>query len=102
MTIAVIKTGGKQYKVKAGDKIKIEKIDGQAGDIVKFDSLLFSDENGDGIEIGKPFLDKKVEGKILKQDRGKKVAVIKYKAKTRYKRNVGHRQDFTEVEISKI
>ena len=102
MKIAVIKTGGKQYKVKKGSKVKIEKISGKAGQAVKFNALLLADENGKSVEIGKPLTKTKVEGKILKQGRAKKVAVIKYKRKTRYRRNLGHRQPYTEVEIVKI
>lgn len=102
MSIAIIKTGGKQYLVKTGDKIKVEKLSGKEGSLVKFDTLLISDENGSKVEIGKPLLKTKVEGKILKQDKAKKVLVVKYKPKTRYKKRVGHRQPFSEVEITKI
>jgi len=98
--IAVIKTGGKQYLVKQGQSIKIEKIIGEANKAVKFDTLLVAD--GGKLNLGKPSLGEKVEGKILEQGRGKKIHVIKFKNKTRYKRNVGHRQSFTKVEIVKI
>ncbi len=108
--IAIIKTGGKQYKVKEGQTIKIEKIDpltslGQAkkdGAKVTFDTLLTATTDGKEVNIGKPDLGKKVEGKIVEQGRDKKISVIKYKNKTRYLRNKGHRQNFTKVEISKI
>ncbi len=102
MDLAVIKTGGKQYLVKAGDKIKIEKVKGNAGENIKFDTILVADESGEKVEIGKPLLKTKVSAKILKQERTKKISVIKYKSKTRYKRNIGHRQPYTEVEIEKI
>jgi len=102
MSLAVIKTGGKQYLVKAGDKIKIEKLQGKEGDSVKFDTLLITDEKGQELEIGKPVLKSKVEGKILKQEIDKKITVVKYKAKTRYRRKVGHRQPHTTVQIEKI
>ena len=102
MSLAVIKTGGKQYLVKKGDKIKIEKLKGKEGDNVKFETLLTTDENGSKIEVGKPTLKSKVEAKILKQDRAKKILVVKYKNKTRYKRRIGHRQPFTQVEITKV
>ena len=98
--IAVIKTGGKQYLVKQGQSIKIEKIIGEANKAVKFYTLLVAD--GGKLNLGKPSLGEKVEGKILEQGRGKKIHVIKFKNKTRYKRNVGHRQSFTKVEIVKI
>ena len=88
--------------VKAGDKIKIEKVKGNAGENIKFDTILVADESGEKVEIGKPLLKTKVSAKILKQERTKKISVIKYKSKTRYKRNIGHRQPYTEVEIEKI
>ncbi|NQU77640.1 50S ribosomal protein L21 [Candidatus Falkowbacteria bacterium] len=100
--IAVIKTGGKQYKVKEKDIIKIEKIPGKAGDKVEFDQVLMI-ADGDNVEIGKPILEgKKVAGKILEQGRAKKVLVVKYKPKTRYKKRVGHRQSFTKIEVTQI
>ena len=102
MTLAVIKTGGKQYLVKKGDKLKIEKLKGQAGGTVKFDTLLIVDETGNNVEIGKPAVKSKVEAKILKHDKDKKILVVKYKSKTRYLRRVGHRQHYTQVEIQKI
>lgn len=102
MSLAIIKTGGKQYLVKSGDKIKVEKLPGKEGDKVKFDTLLITDEKGINVEVGKPLLKVNVEGTILKQMIDKKVTVIKYKAKTRYKRKVGHRQQHTQVQIDKI
>jgi len=100
--LAVIKTGGKQYKVQAGDKIKVEKLDGEVGDIITFSEVLFlGDEKN--IKVGAPFLEgAKVEGKILKTAPGKKVVGIKFKAKKRYKVKFGHRQVHTEVEITKV
>ena len=100
MKIAVIKTGGKQYKVSRGQNLKIEKINGAAGAALKFPTLLVADD--DKLELGQPILGDLVEGKILEQGRSKKISVIKFKNKTRYKRNVGHRQPFTKVEIVKI
>lgn len=100
--IAVIKTGGKQYKVKEGQYLKVEKIEKAVGQPVKFDTLLIADSQGDGLTLGKPSLGDKVEGKILEQGKDQKVQVIKYKSKTRYKKNVGHRQRYTKVEITKI
>ena len=102
MTLAIIRTGGKQYLVKAGDKIKVEKLDGVAGDKIKLDTILITDEAGAKLEVGKPLLSSKTEATILKQDREKKISVIKYKAKTRYNRNVGHRQNDTQIQIDKI
>src|SRR3989338_10023329 len=102
MSLAVIKTGGKQYLVKPGDKIKIEKLTGQVGDMVKFDTMLTTDETGQKIEIGKPFLKTQVTGKILKQARADKVIVIKFKSKVRYRRKVGHPQHYSQVQIESI
>ncbi len=102
MSIAIIKTGGKQYLVKEGDKIKVEKLNAKEGDKISFDGLLISDETGEKLNLGKPLVDTKIEGKILKQDRADKILVIKFKNKVRYRRKVGHRQPFSLVEIAKI
>lgn len=100
--LAVIKTGGKQYSVSPGDKIKIEKIDVKEGEEVTFKDVLLL-EKRNKIEIGTPLIKgAKVIGKVLKQGKGKKVTVLKYKSKTRYKVKRGYRQPLTEVEISKI
>ncbi len=101
---AIIQTGGKQYKVKKGDVIEIEKIDKKKGSKIKFDKvLLISSDEGRNFKIGKPCIKgTKVEGEILDQVKGKKITVIKYKPKTRYKRKKGHRQLYTEVKIGKI
>jgi len=100
--LAIIKTGGKQYKVKVGDKIKIEKLLGEEGAKVIFDEVLFSGDEK-GVKIGEPILKgAKVEGKILKTSKQKKVTGIKFKAKKRYKIKFGHRQTMTQVEITKI
>jgi large subunit ribosomal protein L21 len=100
--LAIIKTGGKQYKVKAGDKIKIEKLEGEEGSKVDFQEVLFlGDEKN--MQIGNPLVaGAKVEGKILKTAKSKKVVGIKFKAKKRQKTKFGHRQTLTEVEIIKI
>lgn len=102
MQIAVIETGGKQYKVSVGEKIKISKVKAENGKSFDFDRvLLVADEKE--TKVGKPYLDgAKVEGAVLKQGRSKKVIVFKYKPKKRYRVKKGHRQEFTEVEIKKI
>lgn len=102
--IAIIKTGGKQYKVKEKDVIKIEKVDVEEGKAVNFkDVLLVADEKGKDVAIGNPTVAKaKVTGKVVEQGRSKKITVIKYKAKIRYRRKSGHRQHFTKVQIEKI
>lgn len=98
---AVIKTGGKQYVVTPDQKIKIEKISGDQGAQVSFDNvLLFSQENQ--VSIGTPHLSTKVEGIIIRQARDKKKIIFKYHSKARVRKTKGHRQQFTEVQITSI
>lgn len=100
--LAVIQTGGKQYLVIPGQKIKIEKLENKDGDEVVFDKVLLV-EKSNKVEIGTPFVEgARVTGKVLSQGKGKKVIVFKYRAKTRYRVKKGHRQTFTEVEIKTI
>ncbi|MDD3292814.1 MAG: 50S ribosomal protein L21 [Candidatus Pacebacteria bacterium] len=99
---AVIKTGGKQYKVSPGDKVKIEKLKYEEGEDVIFSDVLLV-ENENDLIIGTPLIKgAEVKAKVLKQDRSEKVIVFKYKPKKRYKVKKGHRQPFTEVEIIDI
>ncbi len=102
--IAIIKTGGKQYKVSEGMKIKIEKLETNVGDKFVFDSvLLVSNEDGSDLKIGNPIVSGvKVEATISKQDRHEKVRTIKFKNKTHYNKEKNHRQHYTEVIIDKI
>jgi len=115
MNIVVVKTGGKQYLVSEGQKLKIEKLNRNEGEEFEFDKvLLFAGkprgqevgaptEASEEIKIGQPYVDGlKVRAKVLKEGRGKKKMVFRYKNKTRYKKKKGHRQPFTEVEILKI
>jgi large subunit ribosomal protein L21 len=99
---AIIKTGGKQYKVKEGQMIKVEKLDVEEGDQVTFDKVLqYSGE--EGYQFGKPYLeDATVSGKVLEQGKNKKVVVLKYKPKRRYYKKTGHRQPYTKVLIENI
>ena len=100
--LAVIQTGGKQYLVAPGQKIKIEKVSKKEDSEITFNEVLLL-EKGKHLEIGTPLVKgAKVVGKVLSQGKSKKVIVFKYKAKTRYKVKKGHRQPFTEVEILKI
>lgn len=100
--LAVIKTGGKQYLVKEGERLKIEKISAEEGGDFDFDKVLLL-ADGKEIKIGAPFISgSKVTAKILKQGRGRKIIVFHYHSKTRYKKKAGHRQHFTEVEILEI
>jgi len=100
--LAIIKTGGKQYKVKQGDKIKIEKIEGEDGTKVVFSEVLLVGDEKD-VKVGTPLVSgAEVEAIIVKQGRHDKVWGIKHKAKKRYKVKFGHKQLFTEVEIVKV
>jgi large subunit ribosomal protein L21 len=100
--LAVIKTGGKQYIVEPGTKLKVEKLEKSEGETIVFSDVLLTEDNGK-VEIGSPIVKgAKVEAKILKQDKFEKVIVFKYKPKKRYKRKIGHRQPFTEIEILSI
>jgi len=102
MKIAVIATGGKQYLIKEGDTLKVEKLNKKKDAEVNFTKvLLYSD--GKKIEIGKPTVrGGKVTAKVVEEGRNRKVNVIKYKNKIRYKRTIGHRQHFTKIKIQKI
>jgi large subunit ribosomal protein L21 len=100
--IAIIKTGGKQYLVSPGDKIKIEKLEKKEGESVAFDEVLLV-EKDNKLSLGTPFITgAKVIGKVLAQGKGEKVIIFKYKAKKRYHLKKGHRQFFTQVEITGI
>jgi large subunit ribosomal protein L21 len=99
---AIIETGGKQYKVTPGQKLKIEKLETKAGDGLAFDKVLLV-ADGENVKIGVPYIDgAKVEGKVVRQGHNKTVVVFKYHSKTRYRKKKGHRQLFTEVEITGI
>jgi len=99
---AVIQTGGKQYKVTPGEELRVEKLNGKAGDEVYFDNVLLVSK-GDRVEVGKPVLkNTKVVAKITRQWRGPKIVVFKYKRRKRYRKTQGHRQDFTAVRIVEI
>ncbi len=102
MKFAVIETGGKQYRVAPGQKIRVEKLAGGADSTVVFNQVLLR-ADGNDISLGAPYLEGgKVEGKIIRQARDRKKIVFKYHSKTRYKKKKGHRQHFTEVEITKL
>lgn len=99
---AVIRTGGKQYRVREGDRLRVERLDAGVGDPVEFDQVLLVGEGSD-VKIGSPFVaGGKVEAKVTAQGRGRKIRVIKFKRRKDYKRQHGHRQHYTEVEITGI
>jgi len=99
---AVIRTGGKQYKVQEGDIIRVEKLDVEEGSTVQFDEVLaLRDDNG--LKVGTPVVEGAVvEGNVLGHGKGKKVIIFKYKPKKNYRKKQGHSQPYTKVQITKI
>ena len=99
---AIIKTGGKQYRVAEGDVITIEKLEAAADESVTFEEVLTVVNDGD-VKVGAPLVNgAKVTGTVLEHGKGKKILVFKYKAKSNYRRRQGHRQPFTKVRIESI
>ena len=99
---AVIRTGGKQYKVQEGDRLLVEKLPGAAGDKVSFEEVLFIGGTERPL-VGKPLVaGASVEGLITAQTKGDKVIVFKFKRRKGYKKKQGHRQQLTEVQITKV
>jgi large subunit ribosomal protein L21 len=99
---AVIQTGGKQYRVSPGELLKIEKLPDEVGETVAFDRVLLASD-GEKVDVGTPFLENtKVTGQIMRHGKNRKVLVMKYKKRKKYRRNRGHRQQFTEVRIDTI
>ena len=99
---AIIKTGGKQYRVQEGDLITIEKLEAAADETVTFDQVLTVVNDG-SVKVGAPLVNgAKVTGKVVEHGKGKKILVFKYKAKSNYRRRQGHRQPFTKVRIESI
>ncbi len=102
MKLAVITSGGKQYKISPGQKLKIEKLPKEAGSKIAFDKILLLAE-GDKVKIGTPYIENALaEAEILKVARDKKKIVFRYHSKTRYRKKKGHRQYYTEVKITEI
>lgn len=99
---AIIKTGGKQYKVSEGDVLSVEKLETAEGETVVFDQVLAASDDS-AVKIGQPLLEgASVQAKVLEHGKGEKILVFKYKAKSNYRRRQGHRQPFTKIEIEKI
>lgn len=99
---AVISSGNKQYRVIEGQKLKLDKLFADVGATVDFDKVLML-ANGDDIKIGQPFIDgQKVVATIVSHGRGKKIRIIKFRRRKHHMKQMGHRQDYTEVEITKI
>ncbi|MBI4992150.1 MAG: 50S ribosomal protein L21 [Candidatus Harrisonbacteria bacterium] len=99
---AVVETGGKQYRVFPGQKLKVEKLDAAPGASLTLDKVLLV-ADGENVQVGAPYVSgAKVEAKVLEQGRGDKKIIFKYHSKTRYKKKKGHRQHFTELEIVSV
>jgi large subunit ribosomal protein L21 len=99
---AIVQTGGKQYRVNAGDVIRVETLPGDEGDVVELDDVRMLSLDGD-VKIGTPSVpDAKVVAQIEASGRGKKIIIFKFKAKTRYRRKNGHRQPYTDLKITSI
>ena len=99
--IAIIKTGGKQYLVQPGDKLKVEKLEKKEGEEISFSDVLLV-EKDNKVEVGTPLVKAEVTAKILSHGKADKVIVFKYKPKKRESRKIGHRQPYTEIEITGI
>jgi len=99
---AVIKTGGKQYKVAVGEKLKVEQISADIGSIFKFEEVLML-ASGENVVIGTPVVENaSVEAKVIRDGRHKKVSIFKMRRRKHYQKHQGHRQNYTEVEIVAI
>lgn len=100
---AVIETGGKQYKVKQGQRLRVETLKGEAGDKVSFDKVLLVANGEDSVEVGAPYLSGKVvSATIAEHGRGKKIRIIKFRRRKHHMKQMGHRQNYTEVVIDSI
>ena len=99
---AVIRTGGKQYRVSEGDKLDVESLDAAPGDKIEFPEVLLV-RDGDTLEVGTPLVEgAKVTATVLEHGRGEKIRIVKFKRRKQYRRQMGHRQNFTRVEITGI
>ena len=99
---AIVATGGKQYRVKEGEKLRVEKLSAEAGDTVELDKVLLVGE-GEDVKVGAPYLDgAKVTAKVAANGRGDKVKIVKFRRRKHSRKQMGHRQSYTEIEITGI
>jgi large subunit ribosomal protein L21 len=99
---AIVATGGKQYRVKEGEKLRIEKLTAEAGDTVELDKVLLVGE-GEDVKVGAPYLEgAKVTAKVAANGRGDKVKIVKFRRRKHSRKQMGHRQSYTEIEITGI
>ena len=100
---AIIKAGGKQHEVREGQELKVELMEIAEGEKIDFETLLVADDEGEDVKIGTPLVaGAKVTGVVVEHGRDKKIEIVKFKAKSRYRRHNGHRQHFTKIKIEKI
>ncbi len=97
---AVVRTGGKQYRVAEGDRLRVEKLPGDVGSVVTFDDVLMI--GGARVSIGTPRVNATVSAEIVAQDRAKKIIVFKFRRRKNYRRKNGHRQPFTELKVTGV
>ena len=99
---AIVATGGKQYRVKEGEKLRVEKLSAETGDLIELDSVLLAGEGPD-IKVGAPYIDgAKVTATVVGNGRGDKVKIVKFRRRKHYRKQMGHRQSYTEIEITSI
>ena len=99
---AVIATGGKQYRVEQGDVLRVEKLNAQAGDTIDFDQVLML-ANGDDVSIGAPYVaGGKVSAEVRSHGRADKIEIVKFRRRKHYRKQMGHRQSYTELVIKEI
>jgi len=99
---AVVKSGGKQYKVAAGDKLRVERLDSAEGDTVELDSVLMI-ADGEALKVGTPYVQGgKVSAVVKSHGRGKKIEIVKFRRRKHHRKQMGHRQSYTELEITSI
>lgn len=96
---AIIATGGKQYKVRPGQTLKVELLPLEINAEAKLEALLLADDEAKEVQVGRPAVAEGITAKVLEHGKGDKVTVVKYKNKTRYKRVLGHRQRYTKIEV---
>lgn len=100
--LAVIKTGGKQYLVKEGEEIIVDRLDAEEKTKINLETLIIFDEEGKSIDLGRPYLTKKVQAEVISHSKGKKIRVARFKAKVRYRKVKGFRPYLTTLRIIKI
>ena len=102
VTYAVVKTGGKQYLVKENDSLTVDLMDAKIKDVVELETLAIFDDEAKKVEVGTPFLTKKVKAEVVVHGQGEKIRVSKFKSKVRYRKTMGFRPQLTTLKIGKI